>query len=640
MEEILRMMIDSDIIYYDGISWQVREEPSSANLSVPESLQSLILTRFDRLPAESRKLLQVASVIGSEFSTPLLREVVTSIFNIDEDIDLEYLVNRAFIIPSTGGVPGEYIFRHSLTSEAIYSTILRKDRRSLHAQVGLAIESLHPDKIDENVHLLARHFSWSSLNEKALHYLILAGKRSARDYINKQTLGYFEDANRLLDETEHTPEQALEVFRGLGDVLLLTGEHEKARSLYERVFEIIPHLDESIVVETASEFHRKIGTTYERQGNFEAAIESRETARKIIEEVGLELPFEQASIYSDIGWVYFRRGDHEIAEQYLQKSLAMIEQTNHYGLIASIYNRLGGIYYQKDQFDQASTFVRKSLVLRQEMGDIYAVARLYNNLGLLGWKRGDWDNALDNFYRSLDYNQKIGDIEVEIEIQSNLGLLHLDRGDFTDAEQNLKASLSKAIDIGHTYMEGIACLHFSKLYLTEKEWEKAIDYVQKSLKIFEDIGVVVHVADLNTNLGEAWLGLGDFEKAESFGNVAINKFSELDTGNPGAQSEEHARSLRLLGRVALEKSQYNQAIQILKQSQQIFESVGNSLEQARTMVDLSRATSKKGDHPSARIMLYEARLIFEQYGAKQDLDQINEIISAEPDLNVLASLGY
>jgi tetratricopeptide (TPR) repeat protein len=167
-----------------------------------------------------------------------------------------------------------------------------------------------------------------------------------------------------------------------------------------------------------------------------------------------------------------------------------------------------------------------------------------------------------------------------------------------------------------------------------------MDYVHRSLKIFEEIGVGDHIADLHTNLGEAWLGLGEIEKAESFGKEAIKKFAELTTGKLGAHSEERARSLRLLGKVSLKRGQYSEAYRMLKQSQQIFEAIGNSLEQARTMVDLARTTSQRGNHQAARITLYEAKLIFEQFGAKQDLLLLNDFIAEHPNLNGFPSARF
>ena len=100
----------------------------------------------------------------------------------------------------------------------------------MHGKVALTLENVYSDQLESQVEVLAGHYLRSVYLDKALHYLILAGSKSARDYANLQAKKYFEEARDLLADVEHNAEQAMKVWTGLGDVLVFIGEYATARS--------------------------------------------------------------------------------------------------------------------------------------------------------------------------------------------------------------------------------------------------------------------------------------------------------------------------------------------------------------------------------------------------------------------------
>ena len=212
------------------------------NLGVPESLESLILARFDRLNLECRRVLQVAAVIGRVFGLAVLTHVLHQEENLIREC-LRLLEERAFLVPHAGDFSHEFAFRHALTSDAIYRTLLKSEKQALHGQIATAIESLYPERIPENTYLLARHYSWSLKHEKALHYLIAAGEKASQDYLISQAIDSFEQARELLPKLEASRAQALKIFTGLGDVMIFVGEYEQARHNYCQAQEFIDQSD-------------------------------------------------------------------------------------------------------------------------------------------------------------------------------------------------------------------------------------------------------------------------------------------------------------------------------------------------------------------------------------------------------------
>jgi len=621
LEEILRMLIDDQVITFKQGQWQLNPETDITKLGVPDNLQALILARFDRLDPSLSHILQVASVIGHEFSLPVLSEVLQQDEN-ELRHKMMQLVARAFLETSANGSFSEFSFRHILTSDAIYSTLLRRDASELHGKIGVAIEKLYPDRMNDTVYALARHYSLSPKSEQALRYLALAGDYATRDYLTAQARDYYEQAYALLNKVPYCSSEALQIYIGLGDVLVYGGEYENARLFFGKALELID-TDDPIQVKQKVALRRKISTTFERKGDFICALEHLDAAQKIIANSNLSCPVEVAKNLSNIGWINFRRGELDQAEENLSKALVLVESSTQYDVIASIYNRLGGIFYQKDELEQSSFFVRKSLVLREEIGDSGAVARCYNNLGLLAWKRGNWDDALDDFTRSIELNKKLGDVEAMIFLHNNIGLLQTDKGNLDIALEHLNDSLTRSQQVGHIALEGEVYLHFSRYWLAAEEWEKSLFYSQRALKIFSEIGSQDRLVDLNASIGEAWFGLGEIEKAYESGQKAlqiINEHFETDTSSLG-----QARILRLMGNIKRIRGDLTAAMGDLKASVTQFTELKNQLELGRTYRDMILLEKATGNLAKARIHAREAQFVFRKLGAKIDEAKIESL---------------
>ncbi|NJN44612.1 MAG: hypothetical protein HC806_07770, partial [Anaerolineae bacterium] len=170
-------------------------------------------------------------------------------------------------------MPGNitYTFRHVLVSDAVYGTMLKQERSTLHLFVAQAIEHLYSDRIDGYVEILANHYLRSPQLDRALHYMILAGQRAANNYANEQARQHFVTALGLLSKVVYQPSQAFEIHHGLGDVLMLVGEYQASRTHYKSAMEAIEVEDSDVYINELSDLDRKMGITFERQGDFDKA---------------------------------------------------------------------------------------------------------------------------------------------------------------------------------------------------------------------------------------------------------------------------------------------------------------------------------------------------------------------------------
>jgi adenylate cyclase len=684
LEELIRMLIDARLLTfeshgYESHGWSLQAGAAGTLERVPETLQGLILARFDHLNEQPRRILQTAAVVGRTFDTALLAAVLGWIEPPVMQSALAGLAEREFILPVAGSADGRYQFKHVLVSDAIYQTLLRADRARLHTQVGEALERIYTGRFEEHAELLARHYSAGTRPERALHYNLMAGRKSLRASANPQARGYFEAALALLDKTPFEPEQLLQAHTGYGDVLVLAGSYNDARRHF---LAALMHqlLDQAAAGEAAasmdvgtlaspedlpetrldtlignarlgsedelaiSRLCRKISSTFERQGSYDhaarylalahraasrleganggAPVEDRRTGGEGNGLSPMDAAVEQAWILNDTGWIQSRRGELDSAETSLLQALDLAAGSDQYDLIASIYNRLGGVCYQTDRLDQAADYVHRSLLLRQKIGDINAVARSYNNLGLLGWKRGEWDDALANFQKSVELHGSLGDVEGTIELHSNLGLLHLDRGSTLEARTHLDQALEGARQIGHAYQTGLALLHFSRLHVLEGDWTSALEYSQQAQALFLEIGATEHQIDLLTYTGLAYLGLDRIDLAEAYAAEALNP----DPSGQHEQTEDYGRALRLAGQIALRQGDLERARRSFKNSLLIFLEVGNLIEQGRTNCAAAEVLAACGDVLGAREKLLQAREIFSKLGATPDLRRVESLL--------------
>jgi predicted ATPase len=334
------MLIDNGVVRRADGRWRLDPHADLDALTVPETLQALILARFDRLGPAERHVLQAASVIGREFDMPVLTAVLRSLPPADVQPALDQLVEREFVQPS-----GEqtYEFRHVLVSDAIYGTMLRRNQGELHGTVGEALEALYPDQLEKNIELLARHYGFSPRLDRALHYLILAGQRAERAYLNRQARGHYEQALTLLPQVSHTLAQAVQVNMGLGDVLMFAGEYATARVQYQAALDVIPAVSAREHAGERAELFRKLGAAHLKQSDYEQALGAFTAAQTALAEADAPSPVAQARILNEVGWTHFERGDLEAAQATLLQGLKLVGAGPALDVVSSLYTGGGGV---------------------------------------------------------------------------------------------------------------------------------------------------------------------------------------------------------------------------------------------------------------------------------------------------------
>lgn len=624
MEEILRMLIEDNVIFFQDDVWKMNPDAEFDTIGVPETLQGLILARFDRLNLTQRHVIQCAAVIGNPFSVNVLDKMLPK-YSRREILDtLSFLSQHDFIEPQAYGLSRRYRFRHGLVSDAIYSTLLGRERKNLHQQVAEAIEALHKDHLEEQVEILAHHYSRSYQLDKALKYLVQAGKKAMRDYANEQARQHFVTALGLLSKIGYTTELAYDIQTGLGDILVVNGEYPAARSHYSTALEIVLEDGTPQWLRQQSTLHRKIAMTFERQGDYEKALARLQAAEMVLTESAGGDQTEMASIYNDIGWTHFRRGNVDVAEKHLMNALGIVADTDEYQVIASIYNRLGGIHFTKGDMDQADFYTRKSLDLREKMGELALAARSYNNLGLIAWKRGRLQDAMRYFEQSFETQKELGDVEVLIELNTNLGFLQMEYGRPEEAERYILEAIEMARKIGHSHHLSTCYVHLTELYLQMSSFEKALEYREKAAQEIERIGGSEFKVTLQVQAGLANLGYGNKEKARAASKEALRLLKTYENSTQ-VGLDDQAGIFQLLGRIAQDENQFARARYYYQRAIELLQKSNRPLPAARLMMHIVDLLVMEKNFLEARKWLLQAKKIFTAYNSYHELEALQEV---------------
>jgi predicted ATPase len=233
LEELTRAVIEQGALPTDVV--------------IPDTIQGVLSARIDRLPEAHKRLLQTASVLGREFSPRLLQalwEETTPLEALLIDLkQLEFLYARA------RGEESVYVFKHALTQDVTYDSLLTTRRQRLHAAAGHALEQLYPDRLVERCEELAHHYTEAGLTEQAVPYWQQAGQRASERSAHVEAIAHHRQGLALLETLPETPERTqreVDMLIALGASLIATksAAAPEVEQTYLRAQHLCQHLEE------------------------------------------------------------------------------------------------------------------------------------------------------------------------------------------------------------------------------------------------------------------------------------------------------------------------------------------------------------------------------------------------------------
>lgn len=628
LEEILRAMIDRNIIRHRHDRWEVTPGADIHSFTIPRTLESLIMTRLDHLSESTRFTAQCAAVIGRDFNDSILLRVAdTSAARLEND--LQELIDHEVIFQlSNNGERGAHErqlgFRHILIQQIIYNSVLLRRRDQLHHKIAAAIEELYPDRLDEQAERLAFHYGESKDAARALPHVIRSAERAASRFANEEALTSYRLALELATRIQAPPETRTRILIGLGDSQTHIGDFDGAASSLRAAWDLARSAPASPAqARQTAEIARRLGRGYERRGKYDDAMQWLESAlREINRDVSSEHAVERARIYLDIGWVHYRRGDLDDAEHWRLRALEISEGLDYYAEMGSAYNGLAALYNLRGDRIRAIEYAERGLQVREMIGDVEGMSRSHSNLGATLLNLGKWDDALPHLERSLEFKKRIGDAKNLAAAYTNLGHYYLYKGETQRAREYLLMAKRHAERIRDNSMLSYTLNALAQADSEEGNLSQAARHLEQALERAQETGTREALLESQWMLGETELKLGAVDRAFSLTSEA------LEGARTHGLKQAEASALRSLGAVERVRHNNQAAESHLLRSLGLFNELQNPYDVARAELELGQLYLDRNMVKEARGYLEASRATFEQLGARNYTQRAEEALRA------------
>ena len=547
-------------------------------LMVPDTIHDVVMARIDRLPEQTKRLLQIAAVIGREFSMRLL----DAVWRDAEPLEslLRELNRLEFIYERVVGDGIVYVFRHALTQETAYGSLLERHRRMHHGTVGYALEQLYRDRSDEVAELLAFHFGRSDDVEKAVDYAILAAEKAQRHWANSDALTFFEDALHRLDrlpDTEANRLRRIDAVLKQSEVKYPLGQYTEHLQALEKIRGIV---DQTGHPHHRAGWHYWTGFLHSVSGGLlEVAIDYCREAAKIASTAGLD----------DI---------HAFAELCLAQ-----------------------IYVVAGRLHDAIETGERALSSFEAQGNLWWAARTLWFLTVAANGLGAWEASVRYCRRGVDFGIALEELRFK-SVQTvgwwRMGSAYIQQGDLERGLQCCKEALALTPIPRDAVMARAAC---SYAEIKAGRYETGITGLTETLAWVDRSDLRYTHQFYSLWLAEAYLRRGDRAAARPL----IDDL--LTTCRNKGYLQLEGRACWLIGE-CLAAEAPAAADDHLETAMRIFEDVGARNDLARAMVTRAALHQKAGNLASARQLLDQAGAIFEALGTLDEPARVKLALAA------------
>jgi predicted ATPase len=363
--------------------------------TVPDTVQAVLLARIDRLPATAKRLLQTAAVIGKDVALPLL-QAVTEVPEEAMYQDLRHLQAAEFLYETYAPTALTYTFKHALTQEVAYQSLVRRVRQQYHTHIAQVLEEQFPEVAEAQPALLAQHYTEASFPEQALPYWQRAGQRAIERSADVEAISHLTKGLEMLKILPNTPartRQELELQLALGSVLRMVKGHTApdVEHTYTRAYELSQQMGDS-----PQRFAALVSLWrfYLNQAKLQTARELAEQCFTLAQHV--QDPALLQDAYRMLGGTLLFQGELTAARAHLEHGIKLYDAQHGYqpsfsggmdrGVTCGSYAAWS--LWLLGYPEQALTKMREALTLASELSHAFSLAFALNYTSMLyGWRR-------------------------------------------------------------------------------------------------------------------------------------------------------------------------------------------------------------------------------------------------------------
>ena len=535
------------------------------DVAIPSTIHEVIMARVDSLPEGAKELLQIGSVIERELSHKLITQVTG--FSEQELLSRLSALKDSELIYERGIYPeSTYIFKHAISSEIVYDSILSKKKKRLHAKIGNVIEELYKDNIDEQYEVLSDHFIKSENYQKGAEYSKMAGIAARKKSAFKDAVSYTKKRVHCLEkmpQTDAVQKKRIDARTTLSNYYLSLNYHVEAM---EAVTPIVGLAKVIGYQKRLPRIFTAIGTySYMVEEDFLKASEELKEAVEISEKTGDFISLCFANYH--LGTSLSLECEFENSLNYFKNALDLsIAAKNEIGISVVKSSLAGPNYAFQGKIDLAFEMSKETLKLAKESNDIFIKGTSLTFDGWVYYYKGLFDEAESYLLEASDLAEKASQIAWEAWVTLYLGIIYCERGDYekarnffdkgililkngkilpsfirffkicaaktkilkNDADINLKSLYNYACENKIKSFDGWISRLISEILmnLDGQNLFEAEDWIKKAIEIDEKRGLKWQLAKDHAVYSDLFKKNGDSVKAKENLNKAIDIFKE------------------------------------------------------------------------------------------------------------------
>ncbi|MBI4615392.1 MAG: tetratricopeptide repeat protein [Planctomycetes bacterium] len=631
IEEVMKSLVDGNRIVKEAGKWRLALEPGS--VSIPASLEEVLLRRFERFDADRRRLLSVMAVYGRPVSLADLGRLVAP-WRLAAQLlarDLE----RKLVLARTRDEEGVQLqFHHGAGREVLYKSIPEGERRDLHRHIAGTLEAAGGEESAARLDDLAYHYRLAGERAKAVHYNRRAGDRNRDLYAYRKALDLYQQVLDLAGDDPGFSAERGAALQDLAEVAKKTGDYALALSRLEAFLGASPEPRDRVWA------HRLTGEILAKEGDYDGALSRFEAARASLEgaiekeprtlallelntarvfelkgeyekarahgEAGLwvtglkGLWRERGAALSVLGNISWCQGDVDGALRYHERCLSLHdERESPYGMAVAC-NNIGILYHEKGETEKALASYGRSLALYDRIGSPAGMALCYSNIGIVYEERGQREQAIEYHRRAVEILRRIGDRTGEARTLECLAAVYGAMGQWNESERNHRECLEICKRIGNTPLSIYAYLNLGENYLRMGALDRALEYVDQGIRLARATGARMLEGVGEGLLGEALRRRKDFARSRTSFETAVRLFQE-------SQSSTELTKVRVrYAALLLEEGEIERAREMASGSYEEARAAGNRETSGQAAMLLAQVEERRGDRRRALELLEEA----------------------------------
>jgi len=485
---------------------------SKSDVEVPGEVNSILVSRLDRLSYKLKDVVFRASVLGNDIDLNILKDITP------ENSFKSILKEGSNQLIWTSISDLFYAFRHALLRDAAYNMQLKSRLREIHSKVAKAIEINYPGE-ERFFSSIAFHYDKAENRDKTILYLRKAAEYAKSQYHNADAELLYERLMELLLKDE----EIVETGHLLGSVYKVSGKWDHAEKLFRDCLERAEKLEDELL--TASSM-KELGYMLLEKGRYDEAEPMLEKSVDLYKTLNQDKG--ECDVEGYRGLIHYYKGELDDAIEHFTKRLKLAEKIDDKGAIALSYRYLGGVSYYRSDYKTALKYYLNQLEMSREAENVLDIAVAENNLGLVYSHMNDFDNAAIYYQNALNTYKKIGIRQYICYTSNNLGELKFWLGEYDAARELFENQLLIASELGIKRHVSIAYNCLGNICRKKGFFQEALEYYNKAVAIGEELNVQTILCEYYYEKAYLFYEMERFDEALELSEKAMKMSVEVN----------------------------------------------------------------------------------------------------------------